>query len=316
MKCDNADVACQWIGELRSLRDHKAICEYTFTVCPHRGCNQQVIKKNLEAHIKDQCLKRDYRCPHCDQEGKYASIVGLHLDKCLYVPIQCPNEGCDEEISCSLITFHMSTECEFKFVECKYRAIGCNVKVMRKDLEKHEKNLEIHFHNAMFSIRDLRQELRDVKSQTVSLPLKDLSQQERSSLQSANSELQESLKAMQAEIKELKDKFQTKRTEVFSSITFKVADILQDYTPGTCCVTSPFYTSETGYKLRVCVYPNVHASNYVKVQLYLMPGEFDDKLDWPYAGTVKIELLNQKADSNHHCQMIKCSREAGSYASL
>ena len=89
---------------------------------------------------------------------------------------------------------------------------------------------------------------------------------------------------MQAEVKELKDTFQAKQTNLFPSITFKVTDILQDHTPAACYATSPFYTSETGYKLRVHVYPN--ANNYVKVQLHLMPGEFDDKLDWPYAGTV------------------------------
>ena len=310
VKCDNADFGCQWVGELRSLKDHKAAC--TLVPCPHK-CDQRVLQKDLETHLNDDCPERDYRCPHCDEQGKYSSITGPHLKECLEVPVQCPNEGCEEKISSLLVTFHMSTECEFQLVECKYKAIGCSERMMKKDIEEHERNLELHLQHIVFAIRDLRGELRKFKDiPAASIPfedvLKDQLETESSPLQPKISELQAAQKAMQDDIKELKDKLRVKES-VFPSITFKVADILRGFNPGTCCSSVPFYSSECGYKLCVCVYPN--ENNYVKVQIHLMQGEFDDRLNWPYGGKLKIELLNQKMDSNHYSKEVNFSREAG-----
>ena len=39
---------------------------------------------------------------------------------------------------------------------------------------------------------------------------------------------------------------------------------------------------------------------HVSVFGYLMRGENDDHLPWPFTGTVIIELLNQLEDDNHH----------------
>ena len=39
-----------------------------------------------------------------------------------------------------------------------------------------------------------------------------------------------------------------------------------------------------------------HVSCYV----CLMPGEYDDILEWPFQGEVTVELLNQLEDKNHY----------------
>ena len=39
---------------------------------------------------------------------------------------------------------------------------------------------------------------------------------------------------------------------------------------------------------------------HVSVFAYLMRGENDDHLPWPFTGTVTVELLNQLEDKNHH----------------
>ena len=38
----------------------------------------------------------------------------------------------------------------------------------------------------------------------------------------------------------------------------------------------------------------------VSMWAYLMKGKYDDQLEFPFRGTVKIELLNQLEDNNHH----------------
>ena len=51
------------------------------------------------------------------------------------------------------------------------------------------------------------------------------------------------------------------------------------------------------------VYPNGNCDyehSYVSVFAYLMKGDNDDSLTWPFTGTVTFELLNQLEDENHH----------------
>ena len=63
-----------------------------------------------------------------------------------------------------------------------------------------------------------------------------------------------------------------------------------------------FYSHNCGYKLQLQVYPNGDGrgrGTHVSVKLALMPGEFDDLLNWPFRGIVTIHLLNQRRDLNH-----------------
>ena len=39
---------------------------------------------------------------------------------------------------------------------------------------------------------------------------------------------------------------------------------------------------------------------HVSVFVYILEGRNDSKLKWPFIGSVKIELLNQLEDGNHH----------------
>ena len=44
-----------------------------------------------------------------------------------------------------------------------------------------------------------------------------------------------------------------------------------------------------------------YEGTHVSVWAYLMRGEYDDQLEFPFKGTIKFELLNQLEDKNHHC---------------
>lgn len=68
--------------------------------------------------------------------------------------------------------------------------------------------------------------------------------------------------------------------------------------------TAPFYSHQSGYKLklRLKFYPPPH--NDVGVFFYLMRGEYDDELPWPAEVTVTLKLLNQVGD-HHHVERTK-----------
>ena len=67
--------------------------------------------------------------------------------------------------------------------------------------------------------------------------------------------------------------------------------------------SSPFYTHSRGYKFRLEVYPNGYGTGsgtHLSVYAQLMRGEYDNKLEWPFEGDIRVELLNWRADKNHH----------------
>ena len=67
--------------------------------------------------------------------------------------------------------------------------------------------------------------------------------------------------------------------------------------------SSPFYTHNRGYKFRLQVYPNGYGrgrGSHLSVFAALMRGEYDNELEWPFQGNIRIELLNWKEDNNHH----------------
>ena len=64
----------------------------------------------------------------------------------------------------------------------------------------------------------------------------------------------------------------------------------------------PFYTHPQGYKMCLKVYANGSSEGegtHVSVYAYLMRGEFDDHLKWPFRGHVVIQLCNQLQDKYH-----------------
>ena len=76
-------------------------------------------------------------------------------------------------------------------------------------------------------------------------------------------------------------------------------------------ICSPFYTHNSGYKFRLQVYPNgnsVGSGSHMSVYAQLMRGEYDNELEWPFGGDIRVELLNWKEDKNHYSGTIPFSR--------
>ena len=63
-----------------------------------------------------------------------------------------------------------------------------------------------------------------------------------------------------------------------------------------------FYTHPNGYKMCLCVDANGSGSGrgtHLSVYVYLMKGEFDDHLKWPFHGEISVKLVNQDEDQDH-----------------
>ena len=71
---------------------------------------------------------------------------------------------------------------------------------------------------------------------------------------------------------------------------------------GLSWISPSFYSNIGGYKMCLRVDANgaeFGADTHVTVGVYLMRGEYDDNLIWPFRGDVTLHLVNRKVDKGH-----------------
>ena len=65
----------------------------------------------------------------------------------------------------------------------------------------------------------------------------------------------------------------------------------------------PFTTSQQGYTLCLAVFANGNGSgvgSHLSIFIYIMKGQHDDHLQWPFTGTITFELLNWLEGRGHY----------------
>ena len=102
-----------------------------------------------------------------------------------------------------------------------------------------------------------------------------------------------------------------KRNLAANTQVFKLTDFQNYKDSGEVFQSSPFYTSRRGYKMCVRVYASGGdgEGTHVSVAAFLMKGDNDDSLRWPFTGTVTLEMLNQIEDKNHQKATITFSAD-------
>ena len=71
---------------------------------------------------------------------------------------------------------------------------------------------------------------------------------------------------------------------------------------GDVWYSPPFFTARNGYKLQLGIHADGSGcglGTHLSVTMYLMKGENDDVLNWPFRGNITIQLLNWKEDEKH-----------------
>ena len=66
---------------------------------------------------------------------------------------------------------------------------------------------------------------------------------------------------------------------------------------GDAWYSPPFYSAVGGYKLQLRVTANVEGN--VCVVVFLLKGENDELLKWPFRGEITVQLLNWKENNGH-----------------
>ena len=298
VKCHNKRRGCQWQGSLGDADGHtNTDCGYAIVVCTNNGCGLRVERQELDNHRNNFCSQRKYNCPYCFQKDTHQEIVTTHFTRCEELPLLCPG-GCGRGIMRRNMAQHLSEECPEELVACTYAIAGCEETVKRKDLHEHLYDKDKHFDAVMESYLSLSLLVRDMltkinsgnqqKVQATRLPLPF-----RPWLQNIPTCYPRPPWVMKMnELREKKDN--------------NLWSLLQvDNEEGW--FSDPVYSHFGGYKMCLRVDANGHndgKGTHASVYVYLMRGDNDDNLKWPFKGTIKVSLLNQLEDGQHHTKQV------------
>ncbi len=164
VKCANSKRSCEWEGTVATLEDHMAACEYTLLPCSKQcldedGKVRQLSRKDMAAHLANECTNRESECEYCGEKGTQADLTSTHYESCQKRLIPCPNTECTKSMLPGDVERHLATECGYVEVSCKYRSIGCDVKLKRRDMAAHEEDDDKpHLHLALDTVLELKRE--------------------------------------------------------------------------------------------------------------------------------------------------------------
>ena len=130
------------------------MCKFSPVSCPNQ-C-QTIIRKDLDKHLKRECMNREYECKHCGKKDTYANITQVHDETCEKKVLPCPNVRCTKIMKQANVESHLAHECDYTYISCKYKIIGCHKKLMRKLMRAHEQDHKFHFYHALKTMAQLK----------------------------------------------------------------------------------------------------------------------------------------------------------------
>ena len=301
--CCQQGEGCDWVGELGELDRHLNLrpppekllvgCQFSKVDCTY--CVQPFQRRYVQAHQSDDCPKRPYACQHCNKyavtfKATYEGVTQNHWPVCPFFPLSCPN-NCELVLQRQELEHHMSRDCPLSLVQCDFHMVGCQVWLTRRDMPSHiGKNLTEH---VLLQQKMLIQLQATVTSQQAKL----------TQYEQENQQLREALSASE-------QKFQSHQhmLEVITctgTLPFEImmTEFEQHKRASDEWYSPPFYTHTHGYRMCIKVRANgwdYYEGKYLSVVGVLMKGDFDDDLQWPFQGSITVQLLNQLEDSNHH----------------
>ena len=283
VRCQHHKEGCEWTGELRDLQSHldpdMRKCHYILLPC-FFGCGERIRSSSMRDHMTRYCVKRQMSCQYCSYFSSCEIVTAKHLPICLQVPVTCPNNCKKEGLKREQLQAHID-ECSLQVISCPFTSAGCTVKLPRNEMEKHEATAVCEHLRLVMMKLHLNQETSTPPAATVSPPFL----------------------------------YNQAPTE------FIINDFSKKKEADKVWISSPFYTHNRGYKFCFEVYPNGHgkgSGSHLSVYAQLMGGEYDDELEWPFVGDMRVELLNWREDKNHYSYIIPFNRSTdpdGKYTS-
>ena len=248
----------------------------------------------------------------------------------------CPN-NCGKVLERKSFESHVSTDCPMNIVDCEFKHVGCDVRLPRKDMLVHTEQAVIYHLKKQVENYEQRIKMLELNNKTLSKRCETLEAQHKELVEKV-SEAFNKISQFVVEQRDQKqdsddddnrdyvnvdDALRSATNEDYSYVAaIKPSSVYPVHNLSTNFimtnfqvhkkrddhwVSRPFYTHSQGYKMCLRVTANGQGSGkgtHITVAVYLMKGEFDDQLEWPFRGNITIQLLNQQENSGHYTKTI------------
>ena len=242
-------------------------CHFVDVECPLQ-CGRRVKRCHLNHHKSKQCAKRPFSCKYCGYKSSHEKVVNDHLPKCQHYPNVFPNNCSANEIECRFIQRHLQEECPLEKIPCKFAFAGCQAHIERKCMQNHlDQSKDEHLEMTASDCKNLRAEVAELRLAFIKVYNQPV--------------------------------FIQPPNIIVTDFERKQKNYERWYSPS-------FYTHIGGYKMCLRIDTNGWGDGkgtHVSVHVYVMKGEFDSHLKWPFKGEITVELVNQKEGGE------KCERK-------
>ena len=277
LHCEYYKEGCRWTGELFDLECHLKHCGRSLISCV-RGCGDKLRKRELDDHLKNHCVQRNYECEHCSLAGSYWFITTKHYQECSEFPLKCPNQCCSTFIKRSLINKHLK-RCPMQHIDCSFQPVGCDTRIIRVDQQQH---LATNVHNH-FELM-----LRAMQQSSAALII------EAELLTKYNSQIP-SQKLPLESLKTLSGSYSTQLREGNPTLTFRMSKY-SDFKSSGRYWRSPTFSID-GYKMCLTVVARgLETGRGTHVSVLLKADKHNKQLCWTNSA-MKISMVPQEEDS-------------------
>ena len=254
--------------------------------------------------------------------------------------ILCPN-NCGKVFERNSLTSHISIDCPMSVIDCEFKHLGCDIRLPRKDMVVHTEQAVIYHLKKQVASYEQRIMVLEAENKTLSIRCDTLEAQHKKLVEKVSETFDKfsQFADIQGDGKcdtDDDDQDYVSMDEIAESTYVSaikpiatsaspmpnlfVMPNFQDHKRNNDhWVSQPFYTHSQGYKMCLRVTANGQGSGkgtHITVAVYLMKGEFDYQLEWPFRGDITIQLLHQQEDGGHYARTIYQAKGEKSKASM
>ena len=243
----------------------------------------------------NDCPNRPFTCEYCNCEATYISVTNEHWPVCEKYPMQCPNACGGDTIERQHLEEHLNETCPLQVVGCEFSYAGCEFQCQRQHMQDHV-NEKVKAHLLLVTkVVSQQQEELDTRIKEQDVIIREQ--------QKTINQQQKQIVALMSALTRLALDVKKPLAPVFVPPPDIVMTDFEKHRKEDKSWFSPlFYSHIGGYKMSLCVVANGTGSGeatHVSVFCYILRGEYDDQLKWPFRGDITIQLLNQSRDEGH-----------------
>lgn len=319
--CGFTDVSCQYC---KNLFPRKGIETHEKETCPNKPytceyCGHSSVLDDIKQNHWPVCAKIPVQCPYeCGENPQRQNLEHHMVEDCLSVPVDCEfaYAGCSEAITRGSMADHLRNNLtqHMALISCQQRTNQIEVKALKEKIMLNEK-----VHGALKEeVVALKEENKLLKDECLLLKknYKALKQEIDQKIESLAIENKDEVSAINTDFKDncewrfdclesradnLESDMKTKLALIdlpspSSQVEFTVYDMKSLRREREDWISEPFY-SKSRYKMVLRVYPYGNGGGYgthLSVFIYIIKGEYDHKLKWPFVGEVTLTLVDQK----------------------